>query len=120
MLLFIWMLSAHLLEKLDFNTSHVTVYRFFWLIHHRIQINFNTSHVTVYRSFGGFITVSRSYFNTSHVTVYRFSTLSMPPVSMDFNTSHVTVYPFFLCIYLCHSLISIHLMLLFITISERS
>ena len=53
-------------------------------------------------------------FNTSHVTVYPYGILHYYLFVSYFNTSHVTVYPLQLCTALGPSLISIHLMLLFI------
>ena len=55
-------------------------------------VDFNTSHVTVYRAFQHFFWFNAVYFNTSHVTVYRKSFGVQDP----------------------GSIISIHLMLLFI------
>ena len=75
----------------NFNTSHVTVYRFCFVPAAAVRDNFNTSHVTVYQSgeskdsrrnafqyiscyclsiCGSFRSGSFQYFNTSHVTVY--------------------------------------------------
>ena len=76
-----------------------------------------------------------SYFNTSHVTVYRWSDWPKVMIIRYFNTSHVTVYPF-VAVGICNhkwfqyiscyclskkpfwnnttTIISIHLMLLFI------
>ena len=84
---------------------------------HYIIVDFNTSHVTVYRSviMGG--SSSFTYFNTSHVTVYHDSYDTLACVDKHFNTSHVTVYR---SIYgSCQSTIgiSIHPMLRFIPAS---
>ena len=54
--------------------------------------NFNTSHVTVYRFPPGFTISVNRYFNTSHVTVYRGATITRTQSGKYFNTSHVTVY----------------------------
>ena len=100
---------------LNFNTSHVTVYRplqahrFF---HHTFQYipcyglsqcsallrllsaYFNTSHVTVYPMAKSLIHIIPTDFNTSHVTVYLYLQTQWIYGLVNFNTSHVTVYPF--------------------------
>ena len=48
-----------LTRKLNFNTSHVTVYLDVEFLKYRMQIDFNTSHVTVYLS-NGSITLAQS------------------------------------------------------------
>ena len=119
-----------------FNTSHVTVYLCLGSDRKRNIRYFNTSHVTVYQRFGRpfrsrylisihlmllfiapLVTIFQSTllnFNTSHVTVYPYGILHYYLFVSYFNTSHVTVYPLQLCTALGPSLISIHLMLLFI------
>ena len=77
-------------------------------------VNFNTSHVTVYRKDCAPQTIQCTDFNTSHVTVYHNRDAPADVIEYNFNTSHVTVYqkP-----YGCgteKSIISIHLMLRFI------
>ena len=128
----------------NFNTSHVTVYRFCFVPAAAVRDNFNTSHVTVYQSgeskdsrrnafqyiscyclsiCGSFRSGSFQYFNTSHVTVYlnavasarmsdSFQYISCYCLSvvsavvagmiLYFNTSHVTVYRFLVCIWEWH------------------
>ena len=100
---------------MNFNTSHVTVYRplqahrFF---HHTFQYipcyglsqcsallrllsaYFNTSHVTVYPMAKSLIHIIPTDFNTSHVTVYLYLQTQWIYGLVNFNTSHVTVYPF--------------------------
>ena len=70
MLLFIRMPYPILCVKLNFNTSHVTVYRFLLGGLEPPEENFNTSHVTVYRGTDGGLRLNEPHFNTSHVTVY--------------------------------------------------
>ena len=98
-------------------------------------INFNTSHVTVYRRSHAKPHPCQNYFNTSHVTVYHYSPhwlqgtlhISIHPMlrfirmrclflsnKCYFNTSHVTVYPQILTAHITRSTISIHPMLRFI------
>ena len=104
-------------------------------------INFNTSHVTVYRNFLYFRYSSKENFNTSHVTVYLYVLCVNVASYINFNTSHVTVYQILsVCDFVspsfqyisCYCLscryphkrkilpISIHLMLLFILLSKPS
>ena len=95
-----------------FNTSHVTLYRY-WerkdtrlktvSIHHmllfisdraeheRSQGSFNTSHVTLYRRTAGSSVRGSSSFNTSHVTLYPRGQQDSERLR-SFNTSHVTLY----------------------------
>ena len=104
------------LNLLNFNTSHVTVYPKSAISKSRIWIYFNTSHVTVYPFILFAIGALIGYFNTSHVTVYLIIVhLINPPfdisihlmlrfISNTFNISGAT------------TPISIHLMLRFIEI----
>ena len=83
-------------------------------VYSHLSLNFNTSHVTVYRYhstsffFATFISIHLMllfilyqnyfqtklfYFNTSHVTVYPYFTKPKYARYFYFNTSHVTVYP---------------------------
>ena len=99
--------------SLNFNTSHVTVYRYhstsfffatFISIHLMLLFitlvakqdclkkNFNTSHVTVYPGHQQDKLRSCFHFNTSHVTVYRVPADARLVAMFNFNTSHVTVY----------------------------
>ena len=138
MLLFILLDRHALTVDIDFNTSHVTVYRIAGKIYGFVSAfqyiscyclseigapcltgssNFNTSHVTVYRTTRDIFVDSSVDFNTSHVTVYQHLESASRTEKTYFNTSHVTVYrrhwnkP-------CQKVqISIHLMLLFIKFS---
>ena len=95
-----------------FNTSHVTVYLFWW-IHYRVQIIFqyiscyclslNTSSVLIPFLISIHLMLlfiiepllrmcMYMYFNTSHVTVYLRNNMCSRIKNSDFNTSHVTVY----------------------------
>ena len=56
------------------------------------------------------------YFNTSHVTVYHSRASFCNSFNIHFNTSHVTVYQQRNCTGSTRDIISIHLMLLFITV----
>ena len=120
----------------SFNTSHVTLYPL-WLNFRRLsQKSFNTSHVTLYLEVHDKQKHCRS-FNTSHVTLYRCPNRTHSGHYGRFNTSHVTLYPmerriaetvnkfqYISCYSLSQSLqflrldpvVSIHLMLLFITL----
>ena len=55
-------------------------------------VNFNTSHVTVYRKTSVIDAIRYAHFNTSHVTVYPRLLALKRNQNSDFNTSHVTVY----------------------------
>ena len=77
---------------LNFNTSHVTVYRFLCSRNVIVGSNFNTSHVTVYHREQHWSALFHCYFNTSHVTVYRTLSKRYSLHRSNFNTSHVTVY----------------------------
>ena len=97
----------------DFNTSHVTVY---------LQAtNYQTAcdlfqYISCYCLSHHPSRCSRLYnhFNTSHVTVYHIRNTRDDMNLLNFNTSHVTVYPYWKITSYYLSLISIHLMLLFI------
>ena len=56
-------------------------------------MNFNTSHVEVYRLVLKEVALAERYFNTSHVEVYPIRTPSLIVSVPHFNTSHVEVYP---------------------------
>ena len=127
---------------LNFNTSHVTVYRFLCsrnvivgsnfntshvTVYHREQhwsalfhCYFNTSHVTVYRTLSKRYSLHRSNFNTSHVTVYLHRIHTKKCLLCNFNTSHVTVYHYSVEICQAGRKISIHPMLRFIDEKERN
>ena len=97
----------------NFNTSHVTVYRFPPGFTISVNRYFNTSHVTVYHSGLDFacdfplfqyiscyclschlsrLWLQWLHFNTSHVTVYLGNETDSFYDETDFNTSHDTVY----------------------------
>ena len=76
----------------NFNTSHVTVYRKTSVIDAIRYAHFNTSHVTVYPRLLALKRNQNSDFNTSHVTVYLGITNGFLDDTTYFNTSHVTVY----------------------------
>ena len=75
---------------------------------------FNTSHVTVYLFTVSRIVFAIFCFNTSHVTVYLERKLHFSCRIHCFNTSHVTVYPGKRTWMERRTVVSIHLMLLFI------
>ena len=128
--------SQFRIARHGFNTSHVTLYPL-WLNFRRLsQKSFNTSHVTLYLEVHDKQKHCRS-FNTSHVTLYRCPNRTHSGHYGRFNTSHVTLYPmerriaetvnkfqYISCYSLSQSLqflrldpvVSIHLMLLFITL----
>ena len=59
--------------------------------------NFNTSHVTVYR----YVTYHKNGIKTfQYISCYCLSWTTITTIFyyINFNTSHVTVYPYFLCI----------------------
>ena len=71
MLLFIWLLC-----KWERDVSEISIHLMLLFIIQirgveQIKMNFNTSHVTVYRKSLGLTQQQQSYFNTSHVTVYQ-------------------------------------------------
>ena len=77
-------------------------------------VNFNTSHVTVYRKTSVIDAIRYAHFNTSHVTVYLNSIINSKHTCHHFNTSHVTVYLYSSDDECSSKGISIHLMLRFI------
>ena len=98
---------------MNFNTSHVTVYRplqahrFF---HHTFQ------YIPCYglSQCSALLRLLSAYFNTSHVTVYPMAKSLIHIIPTDFNTSHVTVYHYSVEICQAGRKISIHPMLRFI------
>ena len=105
-------------RELNFNTSHVTVYPFESFTGQMQQRNFNTSHVTVYLKLIIPVPILERFQYISCYCLSVWFNIFVPPVYY-FNTSHVTVY-------LCqngtscnHSIISIHLMLLFIQMDRK-
>ena len=120
----------------NFNTSHVTVYRAIFILK-KIWINFNTSHVTVYQKAHSkkFDTLKFQYISCyclstticrstaadrlfQYISCYCLSALllAISWYPTDFNTSHVTVYLFCFEGKSNQTVISIHLMLLFIVV----
>ena len=119
MLLFIIKMQLKkVIEYYGFNTSHVTLYQNRRNKRWKDHYCFNTSHVTLYRSIIKNIWITYCSFNTSHVTLYRENTLEAIREKLVFQ--YIS----------CYSLskmnfpksltvdVSIHLMLLFIGISE--
>ena len=103
-----------LLRRKCFNTSHVTLYPTVKRSLTSSMKRFNTSHVTLYRELADCLDYDVIRFNTSHVTLYHNQITTQESIKRSFNTSHVTLYR-------CKgprkcpgSLVSIHLMLLFI------
>ena len=97
-----------------FNTSHVTVYQFPNIFPIGRHINFNTSHVTVYQlAHGGYNAACLFQYISCYCLSYTQAVRNA--VDRNFNTSHVTVYPRPHTTVLRYTVISIHLMLLFIT-----
>ena len=105
----------------------------------RMQQSFNTSHVTLYRILPDKSAFIPFGFNTSHVTLYQNIRLTRIKLSVCFNTSHVTLYQhdqedvmqklmfqYISCYSLSQKhqqkrrtkLVSIHLMLLFISFAD--
>ena len=83
----------------------------------RQRWNFNTSHVTVYQKVK---LVMYVYTEFQYISCYCLSYPNAPATGATyyFNTSHVTVYPIIQPVFWYHFLISIHLMLLFIILSN--
>ena len=112
MLLFIYTTELFYVIVRNFNTSHVTVYHRYYhlpLLHNGISIHLMLLFILIPLSnlVGYCISIHLMLLfimqdNSLHHTVY------------DFNTSHVTVYHIIGRLLLCCSIISIHLMLLFI------
>ena len=97
----------------DFNTSHVTVYRYSMMLHSPRYSNFNTSHVTVYR-----VTVSPTFrFNVfQYISCYCLSESDWIPTTGNRISIHLMLL-FIRCLSWKTKpvkRISIHLMLLFI------
>ena len=119
MLLFILVLPQGSPFVLHFNTSHVTVYQVEIAGKKYTWTHFNTSHVTVYQSFRTIMIRLRRHFNTSHVTVYH--------LTVDFNDSDIILFQYISCYclsirrtdFIAGGYISIHLMLLFITVAGK-
>ena len=135
MLLFIISDFTFNLSYFHFNTSHVTVYPY----SQRYQISASAISIHLMLLFISVALawmLTKSNFNTSHVTVYRYKPvlyIDMPTFQyiscyclsevatkminskMHFNTSHVTVYHFYTFDSFQFHIISIHLMLLFIS-----
>ena len=140
MLLFITMPIWMFLDWLGFNTSHVTLYLSNVFIIDVFNTCFNTSHVTLYRWYVLYSMFGWDGFNTSHVTLYHyqdqeggiwfeFQYISCYSLSgfmgngqniiKRFNTSHVTLYRNTRCGGEGKSIVSIHLMLLFIELRKQ-
>ena len=114
MLLFIANRSNAYNSWYDFNTSHVTVYLLQSDGSHRLHfISIHLMLLFIYR-IGSYSCIPK-YFNTSHVTVYLRLQNNLRHWLFHFNTSHVTVYLYYQRQLWYQGLISIHLMLLFIT-----
>ena len=98
---------------LNFNTSHVTVYRLGRYSWKPKKWYFNTSHVTVYRKLTVYF-LHHNHFNTSHVTVYRVLIFIYTGFRLKFQ--YISCYCLSLLedSFLQSTVISIHLMLLFI------
>ena len=102
------------LTEISFNTSHVTLY----LMPLSFQIKylkcFNTSHVTLYQC--GYVLATTvhgfQYISCYSLSKERKTRLTIP---VSFNTSHVTLYPGGIQRSDYGLIVSIHLMLLFIT-----
>ena len=80
-----------------------------------IRLCFNTSHVTLYLSYSPGDICNTVRFNTSHVTLYQKEKMNKLIDKISFNTSHVTLYPAAGSRPAKRFLVSIHLMLLFIS-----
>ena len=135
MLLFIVLEVEQHIQKIDFNTSHVTVYQdvlaserlVMWfqyiscycLSKYNVcqtvrHVNFNTSHVTVYR--GDVAANLQKQIKFQYISCYCLSSEHVRCLCglYNFNTSHVTVYRVRPWFHRNFQNISIHLMLLFI------
>ena len=97
----------------NFNTSHVTVYQWYYDSRLFTFIDFNTSHVTVYLLGSAF---APFFFAFQYISCYCLSRKYKIVLyfSLYFNTSHVTVYLKHVLSCKTRLYISIHLMLLFI------
>ena len=105
--------------KLGFNTSHVTLYqqrsgRHYYIL--RVSIHLMLLFIYVTTEYCTF----QTSFNTSHVTLYHICQILMCFHNHRFNTSHVTLYLRASTLQEGCIWVSIHLMLLFITISWPS
>ena len=116
MLLFICPFTTTLSRNINFNTSHVTVYRTS-LVKKFNDMSFQYISCYCLSSATHHSPKIYRYFNTSHVTVYRLVNRQFIMELMYFNTSHVTVYPGGVIWVRRRLFISIHLMLLFIFIA---
>ena len=121
-----------------FNTSHVTVYHYLfqfcgnldifqyiscyclsWGVKIKFADNDRFQYISCYCLSNQELQYLSylSHFNTSHVTVYLLGLKTESEMLTNFNTSHVTVYQKSKTHNVCIYRISIHLMLLFITVS---
>ena len=91
-----------------------------FIINETIDIDLSTEfqYITCYSLSDNtdFNLVSEKRFNTSHVTLYRFLNPNKNKKKKCFNTSHVTLYPLLEKRALTVYLVSIHHMLLFISL----
>ena len=104
----------------SFNTSHVTLYRFFGTEPYQLLDRFNTSHVTLYLS-SAVCSASRIWVSIHLMLLFIGIRSLFALVNKRFNTSHVTLYRIWSAQRRCAAEVSIHLMLLFIKdIQNRS
>ncbi len=82
--------------------------------------SFNTSHVVIYQSRFCRIMSTYTSFNTSHVVIYQNWDEIEKVKQVCFNTSHVVIYQVFHKVCKACSIVSIHLMLLFIKMCIHS
>ena len=115
MLLFIQNPTLNRKEKKNFNTSHVTVYPACQPLFSSGITDFNTSHVTVYPVNLNFWLLYKKF---QYIPCYclSFFVFSFCLHILYFNTSHVTVYRIRGCFRHYTNDISIHPMLLFISL----
>ena len=117
MLLFINNRNIMECKEICFNTSHVTLYRLWGARTGHCDICFNTSHVTLYRI--GVSKIVRKL-KFQYISCYSLSIAELLfwVISNRFNTSHVTLYQSKGNARHPSDVVSIHLMLLFITIEN--
>ena len=117
MLLFIDAVHVTMLPRSRFNTSHVTLYPLYADGNDAVLESFNTSHVTLYHSGPQ---PDRSCAEFQYISCYSLSAtpLQAHEPQERFNTSHVTLYHHTEENSTYRQQVSIHLMLLFILVTE--
>ena len=114
MLLFIKKNILYLIKLFCFNTSHVVIYLNKWYASEGYEYTFQYISCCYLSTTKTMLLIPLVGFNTSHVVIYPYLPVVKNSGDASFNTSHVVIYPAFLATPFHVTLVSIHLMLLFI------